>query len=71
MSERPVEGAFSSRHDPLASPFAVANEPAPFPRPTADNPIEVSWTDWRRRLTHNLARRSDGRWDPLTKMLPR
>ncbi len=57
---------FSSRHDPLASPPAVASEPRPFPRGNTDVLDEVWYADWRRRLTRNLASRSDGRWEPLT-----
>ena len=62
FAERP----FSSVHDPLATPAAIANEPDPFPKATAEKSIEVWHDDWRRRLTRNLSRRSDGRWDPLT-----
>ena len=53
-------------HEPLASPAAVAHEPDPFPKTTAEKPVEVWHDDWRRRLTRNLSRRSAGRWDPLT-----
>lgn len=53
-------------HGPLATPEAVANEPPGFPRKTADEPEETGFADWRRRLTGNLSRRSDGRWAPLT-----
>lgn len=28
--------------------------------------IENAYVDWRKRLSRNLSRRSDGRWDPLT-----
>jgi len=50
----------------LASPLAVSGGPAPFPRPTGDMLVEHGYGDWRRRLTRNLSRRSDARWDPLT-----
>ena len=53
-------------HGPLATAEAVAREPAPFPRTTKDVPEETGFADWRRRLTSNLSRRSDGRWAPLT-----
>ncbi len=53
-------------HGPLAAPQPVANEPAPFPKTTEQSPIETAFADWRKRLTGNLSRRSDGRWDPLT-----
>lgn len=53
-------------YGPLATPDAVAREPAPFPRTTDDLPEETGFADWRRRLTSNLSRRSDGRWAPLT-----
>ena len=55
-------------HDPLATAEAIADEPAPFPRTTAQRPLETGFPDWRERLTANLARRSDGRWDPLTEI---
>ena len=54
------------RHGPLASQAAVAKEPAPFPSITMEAPVETGFVDWRRRLTANLSRRSDGRWAPLT-----
>ena len=52
---------------PYETAEAIAKEPSPFPRPTADRPIEIGFADWRSRLTANLSRRSDGRWDPLTE----
>jgi hypothetical protein len=51
---------------PLATSEAIANEPAPFPKTTREAPFESVFADWRKRLTSNLSRRSDGRWDPLT-----
>ena len=51
---------------PLATPEATANEPAPFPKTTKESPFEGAYADWRERLTGNLSRRSDGRWEPLT-----
>jgi hypothetical protein len=53
-------------HGPLAAPDAIANEPPPFPSKTSEDPLESGFADWRRRLTANLSRRSDGRWAPLT-----
>jgi hypothetical protein len=55
------------RHGPLATPEALAKEPAPFPKTTSEAPFESVFADWRERLTGNLSRRSDGRWDPLTR----
>jgi hypothetical protein len=55
-------------HGPYATPDAVAKEPAPFPRTTAEHPRESGFVDWRQRLTANLSRRSDGRWTPLTQI---
>jgi hypothetical protein len=51
---------------PLATGEAIANEPAPFPKTTTEAPFESVYADWRERLTANLSRRSDGRWEPLT-----
>lgn len=56
----------SRRRQPTAWPEKVAAEPAPFPVKTVDLPIESFFSDWRRRLARNLARRSDARWEPLT-----
>jgi hypothetical protein len=56
----------SRRRSPTASPAEVAAEAAAFPVTTVDLPIESFFPDWRRRLTRNLATRSDGRWEPLT-----
>ncbi|HEY6826276.1 MAG TPA: hypothetical protein VI259_05435 [Gemmatimonadaceae bacterium] len=66
MSKDRAERPFSSFHDPLANPAEVANEPNPFPRASAEKPIEVWYDDWHARLARNLASRSDGRWEPLT-----
>ena len=55
-------------HAPLAAQEAIALEAAPFPRTTDTAPEETGFVDWRVRLTRNLARRSDGRWDPLTRV---
>ena len=52
---------------PFATAEAIAKEPVPFPKTTADRSIETGFADWRRRLTANLSRRSDGRWEPLTE----
>ena len=51
---------------PLATPAEVLNEPAAFPVTRAAAPLETCFSDWRRRLSRNLSRRSDGRWEPLT-----
>ena len=50
----------------LATPAQVAAEPAPFPSRSQGETEEVLYVDWQRRLTRNLARRSDGRWEPLS-----
>lgn len=60
------EAPRSGLHGPLATPEATANEPAPFPKTTNEQPNETAFADWRDRLTANLSRRSDGRWEPLT-----
>lgn len=56
----------SSIRSPLASPAEVAREAAPFPTKDADANDESFFPDWRRRLSRNFARRSEGRWEPLT-----
>jgi hypothetical protein len=53
---------------PRATPSQIAREAAPFPVKTSTKPDETFFPDWRRRLSRNLARRSDGRWDPLTRV---
>lgn len=53
-------------HASLETAEAIAREPAPFPVTTREAPLETLFADWQRRLTRNLARRSDGRWEPLT-----
>jgi hypothetical protein len=58
----------SSVRSPLATPEEVAAEPAPFPSTSADAAVETLFPDWRRRLTRNLSRRSDSRWEPLTSV---
>ena len=65
MSSRD-EAPRSRVRDPLATPEAIGAEPPPFPQPTSKEPLESAFADWQRRLTSNLSRRSDGRWDPLT-----
>jgi hypothetical protein len=54
--------------EPLATQAAVALEPAPFPRVSDSESEETGFADWRERLTRNLSRRSDGRWEPLTRV---
>jgi hypothetical protein len=56
----------SSVRSPIATPDEVAREATPFPSKDDDRPIETFFPDWRRRLTRNLSRRSDSRWEPLT-----
>ena len=56
---RPSHGA----HETQAQ---LARQPDPFPSTTAEAPIESGFADWRARLARNMARRSDGRWEPLT-----
>lgn len=61
-----IEVRHSMARSPRATPAQVGSEPEPFPSTTAERP-ETSWQrDWRERLTRNLSRRSDGRWEPLT-----
>lgn len=48
----------------------LAAEPPAFPCVSAANSVETWYDDWRARLTRNLSRRSDGRWDPLTRTHP-
>lgn len=51
--------------NPLATPSEIASEDPPFPVTDEARPNESGFADWRERLTRNLSRRSDGRWDPL------
>ena len=53
---------------PVATPEQVAREPAPFPTKTPAEPTETFFPDWRQRLTRNLSRRSESRWEPLTRV---
>jgi hypothetical protein len=53
---------------PLQTQAEIAAEPAAFPSTSADAPIESGYPDWRDRLTRNFARRSDSRWEPLTRV---
>ena len=55
---------------PRATPEEVAKEPEPFPSSSVTDCEESWYADWRMRLTRNLARRSDGRWEPLTWFHP-
>jgi len=66
MTER-EEARHPMTRSPLATPEALANEAAPFPSTNSAAPRETSFPDWRRRLAGNLSRRSDGRWEPLTR----
>jgi hypothetical protein len=65
MNADTTRGSFRVR-SPLATPEELANEPAAFPHVTPAMPVETAFADWRERLSRNLARRSDGRWEPLT-----
>jgi hypothetical protein len=67
MTNPEKPGPFSAR-EALATQAAVAAEPAPFPQKTATEPFETCYDDWRERLRRNLSRRSDGRWEPLTRV---
>jgi hypothetical protein len=51
---------------PLATAAEIMDEPAAFPTTHPAAPLETCFLDWRRRLSRNLSRRSDGRWEPLT-----
>ena len=69
-TQRPASdpGSRSLRRSPVATSDEVAGEPAPFPSKTAAMPHETFFPDWRRRLNRNLSRRSDSRWEPLTRV---
>jgi hypothetical protein len=58
-----------SSHGAHQSDAQLAREPAPFPTTTPAAPVESGYPDWRDRLARNLARRNDGRWEPLTRVL--
>jgi hypothetical protein len=68
MTNREEPVRHSSLRRPTATPAEVAAEPAPFPMKTATAPLESFLPDWRRSLIRNLSRRSDGRWEPLTRV---
>lgn len=70
MSDVTVETPYRFVRSALASQEAIGNEPHPFPTISAAAPYETSFNDWRERLTRNLTRRSDGRWEPLTRTHP-
>ncbi len=53
---------------PIVTPEGIAAEPASFPSRTLAAPVETFFSDWRRRLNRNLSRRSDSRWEPLTRV---
>lgn len=58
--------ANSYSRSPVATPAEIARQDPAFPVTNAARPRESLFADWRKRSTRNLARRSDGRWDPLT-----
>ena len=62
------EGWCPPSHGAHQTPAQIAREPAPFPATTVAAPLESGFPDWRDRLRRNLARRSDGRWEPLTRV---
>jgi hypothetical protein len=66
----PRSGEVEARHrlsrSPRATSEELAKEPAPFPSQSVTDCEESWYADWHMRLTRNLARRSDGRWEPLT-----
>jgi hypothetical protein len=66
VSDYEADRWFAARENTLESPTELANEPEPFPTRSAEKTVELGYDDWRARLTRNLARRTDGRWDPLT-----
>jgi hypothetical protein len=70
MSDVAVETPYRFVRSGLATQEAIGNEPHPFPKMSDAAPYETSFDDWRERLTRNLTRRSDGRWEPLTRTHP-
>jgi len=66
MSDDPRDAHRTFARLPLATHSEIAKEDAAYPRTDAARPNESLFPDWRVRLARNLARRSDGRWDPLT-----
>jgi hypothetical protein len=65
-ARRSEERGRALTHNPLATPEAIAREAPGFPSASAAEPEESWYVDWRLRLSRNLSRRSDGRWEPLT-----
>ena len=67
-----LEGAAAGPPAPGSLESIDASVVEAVPGSTSDTPqlLEAAYPDWRRRLTRNLARRSDGRWDPLTYLTP-
>lgn len=61
-------GHDSTSQSATATPDRVAREPAPFPRTSPAESTETFFPDWRQRLTRNLSRRSESRWEPLTRV---
>jgi hypothetical protein len=53
---------------PLITDAGQPALPPVSPTPTAAEPFETGFADWRNRLTRNLARRSDSKWEPLTRV---
>lgn len=63
-------GHDSTSQSATTTPERVACEPAPFPTTSPAEPTETFFPDWRQRLTRNLSRRSESRWEPLTRVHP-
>lgn len=66
MSADPRDGHRSFIRRPLATPSQTANDDPAYRVTDAARPTESLFADWSQRLARTLARRSDGRWDPLT-----
>ena len=58
-SRTPVQPSLATHAEGMA-------EPPPFPLRVDGDTEEIFFADWQRRLSRNLSRRSDGRWEPLS-----
>jgi hypothetical protein len=58
-SQLPVQPSLATHAEGIA-------ETSPFPHRAEGQTEEVFFPDWQRRLSRNLSRRSDGRWEPLS-----